>query len=300
MRKLVILLTFLALFFPSAALAQETMTVKIGTLNVMLWAEHDQPSMLVIYNFTLTDDTQVPTSMDIRFPKDANITAVAYQTTEGLLLANYQPLPAPDANSQAIRLFVTERTAYHIEYYQPLQRDGEQRSFTYQWTGDFSVNELDVEVQVPDDSTGAKTDPAIPLMQSQPSIMSGGARMSALSQGQTYQLQLEYSRSSDAPVATPGSTQVQPIVPVDENTDGRSTLDRLPLFLGGFGVALILAALFYFFRSGQASQVRTSKPRRRSQGPQEPSMPSYCPECGTRANAGDRFCRACGSKFRGN
>jgi hypothetical protein len=274
--------------------------VKIETLNVMLWSEHDQPSMLVIYNFTLTDDTQVPTSMDLRFPKDANITAVAYQGTEGLLLANYQPLPAPDANSQAIRLIVTERTAYHIEYYQPLQRDGEQRSFNYQWTGDFSVNEFDIEVQVPDDSKGVKTDPAIPLMQSQPSILSGGARMSGLGQGQTYQLQLEYSRSSDTPVTTPSSSQIEPIAAVDENTDGRSTLDNLPLFLGGFGVALILAALFYFFRSGQSSSLRTSKPRRRSQGPQEPSMPSYCPECGTRTNAGDRFCRTCGSKLRGN
>lgn len=300
MRKLFVLLALLALSFPSAALAQETGTVKIETLNVMLWSEHDQPSMLVIYNFTLTDDTQVPTSMDLRFPKDANITAVAYQSGSSLLLANYQPLSSQDANTQAIRLFITERTAYHIEYYQPLRRSGEQRSFNYQWLGDYSVNELDIEVQVPNDSKGVKTDPAIPLMQSQPSILSGGARMSALSQGQTYQLQLDYSRSSDTPVATPVSSQVEPLVPVDENTDGRSTLDNLPLFLGGFGVALILAALFYFFRSGQSSSVRTSKPRRRTQSPQEPSMPNYCPECGTRANAGDRFCRACGSKLRAN
>ncbi|MCK7475807.1 MAG: hypothetical protein MZV49_25240 [Rhodopseudomonas palustris] len=149
-----------------------------------------------------------------------------------MLLANYQPLSIDDPNLQAIRLIVTERTAYHIEYYQPLRRNGEQRSFNYQWLGDFSVNEFDIEVQVPDDSKGVKTDPAIPLMQSQPSILSGGARMSALSQGQTYQLQLDYSRSSDTPgTQHPPSSQVEPIVPVDENTDGRSTLDNLPLFL---------------------------------------------------------------------
>jgi len=299
MRKWFIIFTLMVLLFPSQARAQETGTVELETLNVMLWPEYDQPSMLVIYNFTLTEDTQVPSSMDIRFPKDANITAVAYQSTEGLLLANYQPLPSEDPNWQAITVFLTERTTYHIEYYQPLDRDGEKRSYTYQWPGDYSVGEFDIEVQVPDDSRGIKTDPAIPLMQNQ-NFLSGGARMSGLGQGQTYQLQLEYSRSSDTPVTTPSSSQVEPIVPVDENTDGRSTLDNLPLFLGGFGVALILAALFYFFRSGQSSSLRTSKPRRRSQGPQEPSMPSYCPECGTRTNAGDRFCRTCGSKLRGN
>ncbi len=296
MRKWLILLTTLVLLFPFPVQAQGT--VKIDSLKVLLWAEYDQPSMLVIHDFTLTQDTQVPTSMDIRLPKDANITAVAYLSKGEYLLASYQTQPEEDANWQTIRLFVTERTGYRVEYYQPLERSGDQRSFNYQWTGDYSVNEFDVEVQVPDDSRGVKTDPAIPLMQNQP-FMSGGAMVSGLKVGETYQLQLEYSRSNEIAVVTPDSSQVVPVEPVDENTDGRSTLDNLPLFLGGFGAALILAALFYFFR-GQASSVRTVKPRRRSHTPQEPSMPSYCHECGTRTHEGDRFCRACGSKLRGS
>jgi len=296
MRKWLILLTTLVLLFPFPVQAQGT--VKIDSLKVLLWAEYDQPSMLVIHDFTLTEDTQVPTSMDIRLPKDANITAVAYLSEGDFLLASYQTPPEEDANWQTIRLFVTERTTYRVEYYQSLERSGDQRLFNYQWTGDYSVNEFDVEVQVPDDSRGVKTDPAIPLMQNQP-FMSGGAMVSGLKVGETYQLQLEYSRSNEVAVVTPGSSQVEPVEPVDENTDGRSTLDNLPLFLGGFGAALILAALFYFFR-GQSSSVRTVKPRRRSHTPQEPSMPSYCHECGTRTHEGDRFCRACGSKLRGS
>lgn len=296
MRKWLILLTALALLFPSPAQAQGS--VALESLKVMLWSEYDQPSMLVIYDFTLTDDAQIPTSMDIRFPKDANITAVAYNSGGELLLANYQTKPEQDANWQVVTLFITERTNYHIEYYQPLERDGDKRSFTYQWAGDYSVNDFDIEVQVPDDSKGVKTDPAIPLMQNRP-FLNGGARMSGLGEGQSYQLQLEYSRSSETAMVTPSSPQVEPIVPVDENTDGRSTLDNLPLFLGGFGVALILAALFYFFR-GQSSSGNAPKLRKRSHSPQEPSMPNYCPECGTRSQEGDRFCRTCGSKLRGN
>lgn len=295
MRKGLILLTMLVLLFPSTAQAQTP--VALESLKVMLWSEYDQPSMLVIYDFTLTEDTQIPTTLDIRFPKDTNITAVAYNSGGELLLANYQPKTDEDANWQFITLFVTERTNYHIEYYQPLELNGDQRSFTYQWTGDYPVNDFDVEVQVPGDSSAVKTNPAIPLMQSQP-FLSGGATMSGLSQGQSYQLQLEYTRPGTAPVTTPASTQVEPIVTVDENTDGRSTLDNLPLFLGGFGVALILAALFYFFR-GQSSQARTAKPRRRAHTSQEEStIARYCPECGTRSVEGDRFCRTCGSKLR--
>ena len=294
MRTWLILLTVLILSLPFPVQAQGN--VSVDSLKVMLWSEYDQPSMLVIYNFTLTDDTQVPTSMDLRFPSDANITAVAYQSGGDLLLANYQTQASEDANWQVITLFVTERTTYHIEYYQPLRRDGEQRSFTYQWTGDYSVRGFDIEVQVPGDSSEVRTDPAIPLVQNQP-FLSGGAMKSGFGQGESYQLQLEYSRQNDAPVSSSPSAQVEPIAPVDENTDGRSTLDNLPLFLGGFGVALILAALFYFFR-GQGP-VRMPKPRKRAQAAQEPEMAKYCPECGARAQEGDRFCRVCGSKLRG-
>jgi hypothetical protein len=297
MRTWLILLTILVLSSPVHARAQTP--IALESLNVLLWPEYDQPSMLVIYDFTLTDDAPIPTSIELRFPGDANITAVAYQSTSGLLLANYQT-QAEEENWQVITLFITEPTSYHIEYYQPLERDGERRSFTYQWTGDYPVTEFDVEVQVPGDSRNIKTNPAIPLVQDG-SFLSGGATMSGLGQGQPYRLQLEYSRPNETPVTTPQSAQVEPITPVDENTDGRSTLDNLPLFLGGFGVALILMALFYFFR-GQSSPGRVSSPRKRPRGDgaQEGSLANYCPECGTRAHEGDRFCRACGSKLRGN
>lgn len=295
MRKWLVFLIAALLSFPFPARAQSP--VALDTLTVMLWPEYDQPSMLVIHNFTVTADTQVPTTMVIRVPRDANITAVAYQSPSGLLLANYQSQPAQGDNWQSITLFITERTNYHIEYYQPLQRNGDARTFTYQWTGDFSVRDFKIEVQVPADSKGVKTDPVIPLMQSGPSL-SGGATMSGLVEGQTYQLELEYSRSSESVLATPVSQQVEPLAPVDENTSGRSTLDNLPLFLGGFGVALILVALVYFIR-GQSS-ANAPKPRKRSRSARDSDMVIYCHECGTRAQEGDRFCRACGSRLRGN
>ncbi len=294
MRKWFVLLIAVLLSFPAPARAQTP--VALDSLTVMLWPEYDQPSMLIIHNFTVTGDTQVPTTMVFRVPRDANITAVAYQSPSGLLLANYQSQPAQGENWQVITLFITERTNYHIEYYQPLERSGDTRTFAYQWSGDFPVRDFKIEVQVPADSKGVKTDPAIPLMQSGPSL-NGGATMSGLVEGQTYQLELEYSRSSESVLATPASQQVEPLAPVDENTSGRSTLDNLPLFLGGFGAALILAALVYFIR-GQSS-ANAPKPRKRSQPARDSDTVIYCHECGARAQEGDRFCRACGSKLRG-
>ena len=122
--------------------------------------------------------------------------------------------------------------------------------------------------------------------------------LNAMGEGENYQLTLEYSRTSDTPSVAPTSgQQVEPLVPVDADTDGRVTLDNLPYVLGGFGAILIVAAVFYFLRSGAPRVQR--KPRKRNSKSESMASQTYCHECGTRAHEGDRFCRICGSKLRG-
>ncbi|HSK87830.1 MAG TPA: zinc ribbon domain-containing protein, partial [Anaerolineales bacterium] len=91
--------------------------------------------------------------------------------------------------------------------------------------------------------------------------------------------------------------QVQPVEPVGQDTAGRVSITNLPWIIGGFGLALILVALFAYWRSTQVSEAKPPKRRRRKTegvGDEQP----YCHECGARANPGDRFCRTCGSRVR--
>jgi hypothetical protein len=253
--------------------------------------------MLVIYTFDIADDTQLPTSIDLRLPADGNITAVAFEQNGSLLLANYANNPVEDSEWQSITIFLTENTTYRVEYYQPLVRDGDKRSFTFQWPGDHPVGNFDIEIQVPQDSTNVRTSPAIPFVQEQV-FLSGGAMLNVMDEGDNYRLTLEYSRTSDTPSVPPSSgQQVESLVPVDANTDGRVTLDNLPYVLGGFGAILIVAALLYFLRSGSPRIQRKS--RKRQPKAQGTASQTYCHECGTRAHEGDRFCRICGSRLRG-
>jgi len=294
MQKRVTILILLILLIASPAYAQNTAVLK--TFNVQLWAEHDQPSMLVIYTFEVADDTGLPVNIDIRLPSTGNITAVAYEENSDLLLADYKNAPSEDPNWQVITVFVDRQTVYHVEYYQPLERDGNKRSFTFQWTSNYTVENFDVEIRVPEDSTNVKTTPAIPLVQDQ-IFLSGGAMLNTMNEGDEYQLQLEYSRESDTPsVSPPAGQAVESTEPIDANTDGRVTLDKLPIVLGGFGALLIVAALYYFLRSN--SPIKQHKPRQRRRDTQNTASQTYCHECGTRANQGDRFCRVCGSKLR--
>ncbi|NJC98397.1 MAG: hypothetical protein C3F07_07540 [Anaerolineales bacterium] len=292
MRKWSILLLALMLVFPSPADAQSVIT--LDSLKVRLWAEYDQPSMLVLYDFQVTDDTLLPANVDIRVPKDGNIIAIAYDDAGSLLNAEFTG-PVEDGDWQVITFRVTEYTTYHLEYYQALTREGDLRKFTYQWSGKHPVNDFSLEIDVPADSTGVKTTPAIPFVQGQP-FLSGGAMKSGLEVGEAYQVKLEYSRTSDTTVESPPSSGVEPSTPVDTTAEGRVTLDNLPYILGGFGVILILGAAYYYWRANMSQP--SAKPRRRRAAQPESDSQTYCHECGARAQPGDRFCRTCGNKLR--
>ncbi len=291
MRKWLILFLALFLLTPLSAKAQGTVT--LDSLKVRLWSEHDQPSMLVIYDFSVTSDTLVPTTVDIRIPKDGNITAVAFEENGSLLNADFTG-PVEDGDWQVITFRIQTQTNYHLEYYQPLTREGDLRTFNYQWAGEYAVKEFSIEIQVPADSTGTKTNPTIPFVQDQP-VLSGGAMMSGLEAGQPYQVKLYYSRTSEETVIAAPSSPVEPSEPLSANTEGRVTLDKLPYVLGGIGALLILSALFYSWR---ANSFHLPKPRKRHPLAEAESAQTYCHECGARAQAGDRFCRTCGSKLR--
>lgn len=291
MRKWFVLLLALFLVFPSSAAAQSEVT--LDSLKVRLLSEYDQPSMLVIYDFQVAADTPLPANVDIRVPNTANIIAIAYDENGQLLNADFTG-PVADGNWQVLTFKVQDYTTYHLEYYQPLEREGNVRSFTYKWAGEHPVNNLSVEVNVPSDSMNVKTTPTIPFVQ-EGSVMTGGAVKTGLEAGATYQVQLGYSRAVETTIATAPASGVVPSAPIETNTEGRVSLNNLPYILGGFGAVLILGALFYSWR---ANRSQSSKPHRHRRSTQDTDSLIYCHECGTRAQPSDRFCRTCGSKLR--
>jgi len=290
MRKWLILIILMG-FYPLPAQAQNS--VSLESLNVRLWSEYDQPSMLVIYDFELTPETTLPVSVKIRIPKDANITAVAF--LDGAEYHNMEFVgPTEDGNWQVITYLIKTRTIYHLEYYQEIIRNGNDRTFKYQWTGEYPIKDFHVEVQVPSDSTGLKANPMLPFAPTQ-SFLSGSASVNNLAAGQNYEMNLRYSRESEEPALPSTSSQAVAAEPVTQTTAGRVTLNNLLYILGGIGVLLIFSALYFFW---QSKSMQAIKSRKRSHHIREDHTLIYCQECGTRALTEDRFCRACGSKLR--
>jgi hypothetical protein len=291
MRKYLFLVLAALLALPATVQAQGN--IKLEALSVRLLSEYDQPSMLVIIDFAVTTDALLPAKVDLRVPDSGNITAIAYQSENELLNAEYSG-PKTDGTWQVITVFIKEYSTYHLEYYEPLRQDGTKRYFQYLWSGDYAVDNFRIEIQVPEDSTAVRSRPMLPFAPSE-QFLSSRATANDLEAGETYQVNLQYSRTSDEPVFPP-SPQVTTSEPITQNAAGRITLDSLPYILGGVGLLLILGAGYYFL---QSKSVPVPKPRKRHLGQKDiENLNVYCHECGTRAQAEDRFCRVCGTKLR--
>jgi len=298
MRKwLVSALLFALLICPSTASAQGG--IKLDSINIELWSEYDQPSMLVIYQFIVSEDTPLPVEVLVRFPKYGNLVAVAVEENGELFNKDFTS-PVEQGDWQTIKIKAESYAPHRIEYYEPLTIDSNQRQFQYQWFGDYSVKEFTITVLIPADSTDLATSPI--LENTEPAgnglFTSGTVTRTDLRMGNSFQFELGYRRTSTALVKPETvTTPVQPSTPVDENTPGRVSITNLPWIIGGFGLALIGIALFSYWRSTQSGESQPRRRRRQVETKEEEGQ-AYCHECGARAHPGDRFCRTCGSRLR--
>ena len=295
-RWLIFTLLFGLMVFPSRADAQRG--TKLESINIELWSEFDQASMLVIDEFVVSQDTPLPTKVNMRFPKAGNLIAVATESNGRLFNTDFEG-PVEQGDWQTVTLTVQSYDPHRIEYYQPLMREGNQRQFTYQRFGDYYVKQFDLNVLIPADSTNLVTTP--PLSNTQISAdnlhLVGRVSKSSMKMGQSFEFDLSYERISDAITDPDQTNQVRPSEPIGPNTAGRVSVNRLPWFIGGMGLALIIIALWAYWRSTQSSE---QKPHRRRAARVQDGKDAeiYCHECGARAHPGDRFCRTCGSRLR--
>ncbi len=295
MRRRLAFLLILGIFaFPWSAQAQSP--IKLTTLQVQLWPEYDQPSMLVIYDFKLPESAKLPVSVSLSFPKEGHLVAVASLATNGSLLNSDYIGPTVSEAWQTVTIQIQTPTTYHLEYYQPLLRTGEQRQFTYLWPGDYAVDDISVSIRIPPDTTRIVTDPDMKSAKAADGSENLIKDFGALGAGQQFPLQLTYIKTSDTLSVL--QETVQPSKPLGSTTPGRVLLSNyLPYILGTVGVVAVGAAAIYFLQP-QRRQAASKRRSHGGRGEAKAGKDIYCHQCGARAQTGDRFCRVCGTRLR--
>ncbi len=284
---------------PSFASAQNDLTIK--SLEVNLWPEYDQPEVLVIDYVVLSSDVTLPATVELRIPADAqapHVVAVGptlQQVTDQVIQFTTRKM-----GRWLIVSITASGPAIQLEYYDPgLKKDGDLRSYTYEWSSNYDVELFTVTVQQPFDARNLQTTPALQDDGVYPNqLQYYRSELTPPAAGTSFLMKLSYQKPSDT--LSVSRLQVEP-VDVNEDTPGRISLNNYRYYLLWAVVLIVLGGGFiYYWQSGGQ---RPGKPRRRRRTApdvqeDEHRTGVYCAQCGARAKPGDRFCRVCGARLR--
>jgi len=299
MRKWLLLFTLMVIcLFPVGVQAQSN--IRFSSIVVDIQPDYDKPSVLVVYHFTLAADVALPASLELRIPLQAkdSINAVAVADSSGtLVLESYTTSESGDWT--VISMQSTSRNI-RVEYYAPYIKEGNNRSYTYVWPGNYPVDVFSVSFLKPLDSTNVKLNPDIgPGTADANGLVYYNSAIGALAINQGYSLSIGYQKTTDR--LTASVQAVQPSGPVGSSFLG-TLANNMPLVLGGLGGLLVVIALVIGLIYWRKERRRTSRDSRKRHAPgsQKGNLPgdAYCNQCGKRAQPGDVFCRTCGSRLR--
>ena len=291
------------MLIPLGGYAQNPLTLDL--LQVQIWPEYDKPSVLVIYNMTLSDTTTYPAEVSVRIPSVAGQPyAVADRQPDGQLYNISYNLQV-DGDWVVIN-FTATSPDIRIEYYDPeITIDGNARHYQYIWPGDYAVSQFLIEVQQPAGATDMVISPSLGPGTTRPdNLVYYTQDIGAIPAGQNISITMDYNKSTDT--LTAETVPVEPSAPIPQSTpQDLNVTTWLPWILGIIGAGLIIGGIIWFWQSGKQRPASRSRRRHSKSDPNEPSLSAnttedsvYCSQCGKRASPGDLFCRFCGTQIR--
>jgi len=161
MHRAILLLACL-LLIPLVSSAQDApgpATPHLERLEISIWPEYDQPSVLVMLRGFLSPDTPLPTSVPLPIPTAAGSpSAVAKRFPDGGLLVA-QSMLEPGEEMSTVYLS-TDAPEIRLEYYVPLDLSTEKRHYHFEWPGGLDIDRVVFEVLQPIGATGFVVQPA--------------------------------------------------------------------------------------------------------------------------------------------
>lgn len=297
----VAILTALLLFL-STGTGFSQQKISFTSLQIDLWPEYDSPAMLVIYRARLAPNVQFPVNLTFRIPVGAGKpNAVAERSGNLLLEVDYTRV---EQGEWGLITFTANQPEIQIEYYDPsIRKNDGKRAYIYNWPGDYDIDGVVMLVQQPTGAENMRISPRLSdVTQDARGLVYYGAEIGSFKANEIFKLTIDYEKDSDSL-----TVEFLPIesAPIDENTAGRVSLVTIvPWGLGLLGVIIIFAGIYWYWAT-ERKQGKTARKSRKVTVKEtdeaisaSTNQGAYCAQCGKRASAGDKFCRACGNKLR--
>lgn len=319
MRKISLLLLMFLLFAGYGRVQAQAQPIDtITNLQVEIWPDYDQPSALVLMTGFL--DT-APATVTMPLPGDATLNVVARVTADNSMIDDI----TVDQSVPGQITFTTPDPTFRVEYYMPYEVTDGERTMSFTWQANLTVDLLEVAVQQPTGASLMQTDPAAASVGSSTTDgftyhVLGGTAVPA---GETYSISVSYSNPGNIlsvnapPPASSGATTGTVDTVVPSATDSGFDWTLVGWIVGGIGAILVVAAVTWQIASRQGGGSRSSrqrKPRPQSRSAKEPRRPAkakqarpksdaasqtrFCTNCGNELTGKDKFCRECGTPVK--
>lgn len=304
--QILLVLLFLLAGFSQPASAQTPVSTypdHLAVLELDLRPEFDQPSMLVIYHMVLDSNTKLPATLKLTLPASVREpSAVAWvDPADGNLYSLAYNVEVSGENTYLT--FTTTSPEVQVEYYDPaLTQDGEKRLYQFNWPGEFDIDNMAIHIQQPMGAENMKISPSLgsPKL-GQNEVKYYYSQLGAVTKGTSFNLSMQYEKKDKA--LSIEQLKVESSAPLNDTTFGRTSMTELMPWIIGILVLLLLISLVVWIRL-----VKYNPNHQRKQNRHKSSVlkfndgvddePTYCHQCGQRAEKGDLFCRLCGEKIR--
>jgi hypothetical protein len=299
-----IIFALLFVFIPTAQGKSEDIVIE--RLQVDIWPEYDRPSVFVICNITLTEDTVFPATLSLKIPAEViSPSRLAVLNQDGVYVdLDYATQEQKD---WVIVNFKTYTRRIQLEYYDPrINFSGYTRTYRYEWQNPYPVMMLSVRVQQPLNTTEMSINPDMGIGQvGQDGLVYYSSIFSEIPANRTYSIVLKYEKSDYT--LSSGLLPVSPVEPITISTEGRTTITRvIPWAMALLGILLIVSGGFWYWQVG-----RKAPAQELITPPIEPTLHSlrqaeqlinqsflYCANCGKSIQKGDKFCHECGKPIQ--
>lgn len=293
----------LALIFLLPLPAAGQSAVILTSVRVDIRPEYDRDSVLVMYDLELPQSA-IGSQMSLRIPASSGVPfALAYGAGDGSLFElQYTHQFSGD---WVLVTFSPPMTYLRLEYYDPdLKSDLALRSFEYVWPGDYLAESMTILVMQPWGASDVQISPGRwESRVDSNGLTFFGSEIGQVPEGEQIKLKISYQKSVDD--LTTEHLVPQPSGTIPEPTGGDLDWEKIiPWGLGILGAAMLGGGLFWYWKTGRGGQApsRRQSPPVESLGEIPPIVSEtqdyYCHQCGHRASATDRFCRACGARLR--
>jgi hypothetical protein len=268
---------------------------KMKSLEVQVWPEYDQPSVLVMF---AAQDISGTKKVTIYYPKGAQVNKVLNK----ILTANdnqdsfNQKFTSKETTNDTEVSFDLPGKQYFSEgYWDVLKGQKTQKSFTFDLKLPMDVDNVYVYIQQPATASNFTVDPKPQAMQQDPQnkLSVAGYQFQNKKAGEVIPLKVSYTKTNDTLSVNQANGQASQTSAPTSSTAASSDVTIIMLVI--FGLLLLVAGGFAFYNYQQNSSGNKKSAAKKPMKTGQKSKINYCPNCGARAEG--KFCAKCGERL---